>query len=184
MSSHPHTIDNGAGEVLTFVGVRRDERGEYLEARNSVAPGSGPPMHAHQLQEESLTVEQGTIAYQLHGQAKQTAAPGATVTFPPGDAHRFWNDRDEELVCTGLVRPPGNVEYFLTQLYASTKSNGGKRPALLEAAYLSHRYRAEFELVEIPAPVRRIAFPLLAALARVLGAHRRFADAPEPMARP
>jgi hypothetical protein len=45
MSEHPHTIDNGGEERLTFVGVGRDERGEYLEIRNSVDPGAGPPMH-------------------------------------------------------------------------------------------------------------------------------------------
>jgi hypothetical protein len=27
MSHHPHTIDNGAGEQLTFLGIRSDEQG-------------------------------------------------------------------------------------------------------------------------------------------------------------
>jgi hypothetical protein len=38
-------IDNGAGERLTFIAARRDERGENIECRNSVDPGGGPPMH-------------------------------------------------------------------------------------------------------------------------------------------
>lgn len=55
-------------------------------------------------------VERGTLGYHRKGQAEQTVGPGETVTFPPGDAHRFWNAGDEELVCRGIVRPPDNVE--------------------------------------------------------------------------
>ncbi|MBA3422806.1 MAG: hypothetical protein H0U12_13125 [Thermoleophilaceae bacterium] len=48
-------------------------------------------------------------------------------------------------------------------------------------AYLSLRYRSEFEmLMMIPRPVQRLLFPLIVAAGRVLGWHRRFAGAPEP----
>jgi quercetin dioxygenase-like cupin family protein len=182
--SYPHTIVNGGGERLIFVARRRDERGEYLEGHNSVAPGAGPPMHVHHLQEESLTVERGTLGYQRKGHAEQSARPGETVTFPPGDAHRFWNAGDEELVCTGIIRPPDNVEYFLAGIFASIKRHGGKRPGIFDAAYLSHRYRSEFEILEAPAPVRRLVFPVIVAVGKLLGLHRRFAGAPEPVRRP
>jgi quercetin dioxygenase-like cupin family protein len=184
MTTYPHTIDNGAGERLTFVARRRDEQGEYLEGRNVVAPGLGPPMHVHHLQEESLTVERGTLGYQRRGGAQQTAGPGETVTFPAGDAHRFWNAGEDELVCTGVIRPPDNIEYFLGELFASIERHGGKRPGIFDAAYLSHRYRREFEILEAPTPVRHVVFPAIAALGRLLGLHRRFAGAPEPVRRP
>jgi quercetin dioxygenase-like cupin family protein len=100
VSDYPHTIENGAGERLTFLGVRSDERGEYLEARNSVSPGSGPPMHVHYLQEEVLTVESGTMGWQRLGEAEQLAQSGESATFAPGEVHRFWNAGDDELVCT------------------------------------------------------------------------------------
>jgi quercetin dioxygenase-like cupin family protein len=183
MPPYPHTIDNGGGERLTFAARRRDERGEYLEGENTVAPGAGPPMHVHHLQEESLTVERGTLAYQRPGQPEQIAGPGETVTFPAGDAHRFWNAGDDELVCTGMIRPPGNVEYFLGEIFASMQRHGGKRPGIFDAAYLSHRYRSEFEMLEAPAPVRRFVFPLIVAVGTLLGRHRRFAGAPEPVRR-
>jgi quercetin dioxygenase-like cupin family protein len=181
--TYPHTIESGGGERLTFSARRRDDRGDYLEGSNVVAPGAGPPMHVHHLQEESLTVERGKMGYERPGQAAQVAGPGETVTFEAGDAHRFWNAGDEELVCTGVIRPPHNVEYFLTEIFASTKRNGGKRPGLLDAAYLSHRYRSEFEMLEIPAPVRRLVFPVVAAAGRLFGLRRRFAGAPEPVRR-
>ena len=184
MAAYPHTIDNGAGERLTFVAIRRDERGEYIEARNSVDPGAGPPMHVHHLQEEALTVERGMIGYQSEGGPERTAGAGETVAFAPGEAHRFWNAGDDELVCTGYVRPPDNVEYFLTEMYASMRRKGGDRPGLFDGAYLGHRYRSEFEMTEIPKPVRRLLFPVIATGGRLLGLHRRFANAPEPIRRP
>ena len=184
MYDHPHTIDNGAGERLTFVGVRRDDRGEYLEVRNSVSPGAGPPMHVHHLQEESLSVESGTIGYQSEGGPERTAGPGETVTFAPGESHRFWNAGDDDLVASGYIRPPDNIEYFLTEMYASMRRKGGDRPGPFDAAYLSHRYHSEFEMTELPKPVRRLVFPVIAAVGGRLGLARRFADAPPPVTRP
>jgi quercetin dioxygenase-like cupin family protein len=113
MSHHPHTIDNGAGERLMFVGIRSDEEGEYLEARNSVSPGSGPPMHVHHLQEEVLTVERGTMGWQRLGEAEHLARSGDSARFAPGEVHRFWNAGDDELICTGFVRPPDIIGRLL-----------------------------------------------------------------------
>jgi quercetin dioxygenase-like cupin family protein len=183
MSDYPRTIDNGGGERLTFVGIRSDERGEYLEVSNTVSPGSGPPMHVHRLQEEVLTVERGTMGWQRQGEEEQLAGVGETVTFAPGEVHKFWNAGDDELVGTGFVRPPDNLEYFLTQIYASMRGNGGKRPGLFDAAYLSSRYRSEFGMAEIPQPVQRFLFPIVMAIGRLLGRHKRFAGAPEPVRR-
>jgi quercetin dioxygenase-like cupin family protein len=180
MSDYPRTIDNGAGERLTFLGVQTDERGEYAEARNEVAPGSGPPMHVHRLQEEGLTVEQGTMGWQRPGEEEHLAGVGETVVFAPGEAHRFWNAGDDTLVCSGFVRPPDNIEYYLTQIYASMKANGGKRPRMFDAAYLTSRYRSEFGMAEIPQPVQRLVFPVVVAVGKLFGLHRRFANAPEP----
>jgi len=180
MSEYPQTIEDGGGERLTFLRRTRDERGEVLEVENRVKPGSGPPLHVHYFQEESLTVQQGRIAWIEEGGAEQTAGPGESVTFAPGVSHRFWNPGDEDLVGTGFIRPPDNIEYFLTQVYASTARNGGKRPGIFDAAYLSWRYRDEFAMTGIPGPVRRFGFPVIAAVGGLLGKNKRFADAPEP----
>lgn len=184
MSGYPRTIENGGGEQLTFVGIGRDERGEYLEIRNVVAPGAGPPMHAHLIQEEGMTVERGTMAYQVPGEQERTAGPGESATFAPGVAHKFWNAGDDELVCIGYVRPPDSLEYYLTRMFASMSEHGGKRPGAFDAAYLSSRYGDEFRMLEVPALVQRTLFPIILAAGRLLGWHRRFADAPEPVRRP
>jgi mannose-6-phosphate isomerase-like protein (cupin superfamily) len=185
MSSHtyPHTIENGAGERLTFVRRVDDPGGERLEVENVVKSRSGPPMHVHHHQEEALTVEQGRIAYERPGEQPRFAEAGETVVFRPGEAHRFWNPGDEELRCTGYVQPPDNLEYFLTAIYESQRANGGERPDPFEAAFLARRYRSEFGMSQIPAPVQRLVFPVLVAVGRLLGKYKKYADAPKPVRR-
>lgn len=177
--TYPHTIDNGAGESITF--LRRD--GDRLEIENVVKPGSGPPMHAHHYQKEALTVVQGRIGYQRPGEPEQFAGPGATVTFEPGEAHRFRNAGEDDLKCTGYVEPADNIEFFLATIYESTKQSGGARPDPFVAAFLMTRYRSEFAMLEIPAPVRRFVFPVQVAIGKLLGKYRKFADAPAPIRR-
>jgi quercetin dioxygenase-like cupin family protein len=183
MPDYPRTIDNGAGERLTFLEPSSDERGEYQEVTNRVSPGAGPPMHVHHLQEESLTVKSGTIGWQAYGGPEQTAGPGETVTFGPGEMHRFWNAGEDELVCTGYVRSPDNLEYFLTQIYASMRATGGKRPRLFDVAWLLTHFRSEFGMAVPPPPVQRVLFPIVVAMGRLFGRDKRFADAPEPVSR-
>ena len=73
--TYPHTIDNGAGEQLTF--LRRD--GDRLEVENFVKPGSGPPMHVHHHQEEGLTIEQKRKLSRFMAEAEWDTCASLTV---------------------------------------------------------------------------------------------------------
>jgi quercetin dioxygenase-like cupin family protein len=181
--TYPHTIEDGAGERLTFLRRVPGVRGDRLEVENVVAPGSGPPMHVHHWQEEALTVQRGRMAYQRLGEAPRFAGPGETVTFPPGDVHRFWNAGDDDLHASGYIEPADNIEFFLAALFDSRRRNGGVRPHPLEAAFLARRYRSEFAIREIPALVQRFVFPVLIGVGTLLGRYARYADAPEPVRR-
>lgn len=181
--TYPHEIDNGGTERIKFLRRVPGVTGERLEVENVVAPGAGPPMHVHYYQEEGLTIQRGRIGYQVLGQQERFAGLGETVIFKAGVAHRFWNAGEEELHCSGYIEPADNIEYFLGELFDSTKRNGGRRPSLLEIAFLARRYRAEFGVLEVPAAVQRIVFPLQAGVGRLLGKHARYADAPEPIRR-
>ena len=180
MFPYPHTIENGLGEHLTFLRRVSTPHGEALEVENRVQPGSGPPMHVHYHQEEALTVVQGRIGYQVLGQEPRYAGPGETVSFAAGEMHRFWNAGDDELRCTGYIRPPDSIEYFLRGLYESQKRTGTERPDPFDAAFLAWRYRGEFGMHDIPRAVQRFVFPVLVFVGRLLGKHRKYADAPEP----
>lgn len=182
-TTYPHTIDNGAGERLTFVRRVEGPAGDRLEVENVVKPGSGPPMHVHHFQEEALTVQEGRIGYERPGEPAQFAERGETVVFRPGEVHRFWNAGEEDLRCTGYIEPADNVEYFLTAIYEAQREGAGGRPEPFAAAFLARHFRSEFGMAEIPAAVQRLVFPVLVAVGRMLGRYGRFADAPQAVAR-
>src|SRR4029453_11027149 len=99
-------------------------------------PAAGPPMHIHRYQEKALTVIEGRIGYQRLGEPERFAGAGETGTFKAGEAHKFWNAGQDDPRCTGYVEPADNVEYFLAELYASTKRGGAARPDPFDAAFL------------------------------------------------
>ena len=182
--SYPHTIDDGAGERLTFLRrVPGNGGGERLEIQNVVAPGVGPIMHVHHYQEEVVTVQKGRVGYQRLGEEPRFAGPGETIAFKAGEVHRFWNAGQEDLVGTGYIEPADNIEYFLGAIYESRKRNGGVRPNPLDVAFLARRYRSEFGMAAIPAAVQRIMFPVMVAIGTLFGRYGKYADAPEPVRR-
>lgn len=181
MQAYPRSIDNGAGERITFLRRIPGPNGDRLEGENVAKPGSGPPMHVHYRQEEVFTVRQGRMGYQRAGEPARFAGPGETVAFAPGEPHRFWNAGEDDLRCTGHIEPAHNVEYLLTELFESSKRNGGARPSLLDVAFLTTRYRSEYGVAGIPDTVQRVAFPVIVALGSLLGRYWRYADAPEPL---
>lgn len=178
--AYPHTITNGHGEELTFERRVVTPQGEQLEGFNRVQPGKGPPFHTHFHEEEGFTVVTGRMAWQVKGQAEGFAEVGDSVTFPPGVAHRFWNAGDTELRCAAIVRPPGNIEYFLERIFEAQKRSGGTRPDLFDASYLLWRYRTEYRMDSLPWIVRKLVVPLVALIGHATGRYRKFADAPEP----
>jgi hypothetical protein len=181
MPRYPYTIDNGGGEQLTFLGLKQTASGDRIEVDGVARPGAGPPMHVHYLQEERVLVVTGRAGYQVAGQPERFAGPGQVVVWPAGTPHRWWNAGDTELRMTGWCAPPGNVEFYLAAIFASMKENGGKRPGLFDAAFLTTRYRTEFGMVELPNLVRRFVVPLIYALGLALGKYAKYKNAPPPI---
>ncbi len=178
---YPRTIDNGAGEEITFLRLVGDPGGDSLEVENLIQPGQGPPMHVHFKQAESLTVTKGKIGIQRPGSEPQYFGEGETITFRPGEVHRFWNAGDGPLTCKGWIKPAHNIQYFLTQIYSSTKTNGGKRPGQFDGAWLLNRYRSEFDMTDIPAFVKKFIFPVVLFFGKMAGKHKKFTGSPEPV---
>jgi mannose-6-phosphate isomerase-like protein (cupin superfamily) len=181
--TYPHTIENGDGERLTFLRRESSSTGERLIVENVVKAGSGPVMHVHHYQCEALTVRKGRIGYKRVGGPEAFAGVGQSVSFGPGDGHKFWSVGPENLECVGYIEPPDNIEYFLTEIFASQKRSGSERPGIFDAAFLATRYRSEYAMLEIPARVQRYLFPVIVAIGKALGKYKRYADAPEPIKR-
>lgn len=179
--NYPHTIESGGGEKLTFVRRVNDGTGDYLEVESLVQPNAGPPMHVHFKQAESLTVVKGKMGIQHLGGQEMFFGEGETITFKPGDPHRFWNAGTEPMICKGWVKPAHNIEYFLSEIYRSTRENGGKEPGKFDGAWLLTKYSSEFDMPEIPSFVKKVIFPITIFFGKLSGKHKKFSDAPEPV---
>ena len=177
----PHTIQNPNGEKLTFLQLLKEPGGDKLLVENHVNPAGGPPMHTHYLQEEVLTVVSGSIGYQLLGREPQFAKTGETVIFPRGVAHKFWNAGDDELHCTGYVKPANTLVFFLSSVYAAQNKSGSERPEAFDAAYLLIRYASEYEMNDMPWLVRKLIVPITYFIGKLFGKYKHFDDAPAPI---
>ena len=67
-------------------------------------------------------------------------------------------------------------------MFASMKENGGKRPGLFDAAFLTTRYRTEFAMLEMPSLVRQVVVPMIYVVGLALGKYTKYKDAPPPIA--
>ena len=182
--SYPYTISNTHGEKLIFLGTESSREGERVLVENFVAPGSGPPMHVHWQQDESLTVVKGKIGYQVAGQPAQYAGEGETLLFKRGVAHRFWNAGEKVLNCKGWVNPANSIVFFLSAVYAAQNKSGKAQPEAFDAAYLLTQYASEYTMVEIPYLVRKVIMPFTYQVGSLLGKYEHFQGAPAPLKRP
>ena len=76
----------------------------------------------------------------------------------------------------------GRVAEARGRSYPHTIENGGGERLTFVARRRDER--GEFEILEAPAPARRVVFPVIVAVGKLLGLHRRFAGAPQPVRRP
>jgi quercetin dioxygenase-like cupin family protein len=177
----PHTIQNCKGETLIFKELVTEPDGDKLLVENYVTANSGPPMHTHHLQDESLTVVTGRIGYQVQGEAPQYAGVGETVFFKRGTPHRFWNAGTETLHCKGWVKPANTLVFFLSSVYAAQNKSGSERPETFDSAYLLTRYAAEYDMANIPKLVKKVILPITYQVGCLLGKYKHFKDAPAPI---
>ena len=161
-----------AGERITFTRRMDADGRERLEGENVVKPGNGPPMHAHLLQEEVLTVRTGRLAYQRPGQEPRFAGPGETVAFPPGDGHKFWNAGDDVLHFVCVVKPALRFEQLLETMFALATDGKTNRKGMPNPLRLAVIARATFDTVRLPLVptwMQRTALALGAPAGRLLG---------------
>lgn len=179
--SYPLTIENCTGEKLVFLGIEPSERGDKLLVEGYCQPGTGPLMHTHFQQDEALTVVAGRLGYQLLGEAPQYAEVGQTVLFQRGVPHRFWAEGQQPLHIKGWVAPAHSLVFYLSSLYAAQNKTGSGRPETFDGAYLLTRYASEYDVVGMPAFVKKVLLPTTYYLGRLLGKYPHFQHAPQPL---
>ena len=177
----PHTIQNPTGERLIFKELVHETDGDRLIVEGHAQPGSGPLMHTHFKQDESLTVRQGRMGYKILGGEDQFAIEGETVLFKRGTPHRFWNAGNEELIIDGWVKPANTIVFFLSSLYEAQNRSGKPQPEQFDAAFLMSRYKNEYDLPELPSFVKKVIIPITYGIGKLLGKYKKFKDAPKPV---
>jgi len=105
------TIQGPVGGPLTFK-VRGDQtNGGLTVFENAVAPGEGPPLHAHANEDEAWYVIEGRVRFQL-GEELHDAPAGSFVFVPRGTPHCFRNAGDTMARILVMFTPAGMEAFF------------------------------------------------------------------------
>lgn len=121
------------------------------------------------------------MGYQIEGEEVKLLEVGESIVFMRGQMHRFWNAGDEVLECKGWVKPANSFDYFITGIYNSMNKAGKAEGDPFDSAYLMTRYKTEYYLKDIPLFVKKVMFPIIVAIGRLLGKYKHFKNAPEPI---
>ena len=95
----------------TIKASSEDTGGAFTLIEMFLPPGSGPPPHLHEREEESFYVLEGTILFQV-GNDSLTAGAGAFVKAPRGIRHAFKNVGTTPARVILLVTPAGLEKFF------------------------------------------------------------------------
>jgi quercetin dioxygenase-like cupin family protein len=174
MAHSGQTIENPiTHERMVFRKTARDTAGALLEIDMFVGRGGFVAAeHIHPEQEERLIVRKGLIRFRLQGQERIYRA-GETIVVPPGSAHQWWQQGDEELHVVLEFRPALNFDEFLETVFGlardgKTNSTGGVN--LFQAAALfGGPFRGLIYLARPPVWVQKYLFTALAPVGRLLG---------------
>jgi quercetin dioxygenase-like cupin family protein len=150
-----------------------DETEDELLRIESVNPPTGvaEPEHVHPNQESRAEVISGTLRFVVRGEERRLG-PGDAITIPAGAPHYFVNDGEDDAVSLAEFRPALRTADFFRTLFALAeqgKLDERGMPSLLTLALVGPRFAEEIRATSPPWPVQRVAFALMAPIARLRG---------------
>jgi hypothetical protein len=133
---------------MRFLVTAADTDGELLRIETTNPPtGVAEPLHVHPKQETRAELVSGT-------------------------PHQFCNEGDEDAVAIQEARPALRTQQFF-EMYFGLADRGELdqhgRPSLLRSATLGPAFADEIRVVSPPWPIQRVAYALLAPIARLRG---------------
>ena len=121
--------------------------GQAAAVEHSLAPRAlGAPVHTHRNEDEYSFVLEGTVGFELGGEALEGPA-GAVVLKPRGIPHAFWNPTDHPARLLELIVPGGFETYFAG--LDEIMSRPGP-PDLAALGELAARYDLDLDPASIP----------------------------------
>ncbi|MBA2346759.1 MAG: cupin domain-containing protein [Solirubrobacterales bacterium] len=99
------------GGPLLFKVRGEQTDGALTALENVIPPGTGPPLHAHDAQDEAWWVVSGAVRFQI-GEELASAEAGSFVWVPRGVPHAFRNDDEAPATLLVLFTPAGIEPFF------------------------------------------------------------------------
>jgi quercetin dioxygenase-like cupin family protein len=111
------------GEELSYKVCGDDTDGQFDYLVLEIGPGSGPPLHIHDIQHETVHFLNGRFKVQVGDETKLVEA-GAFLWVAPGVPHAFLNVSEEPGRCV-LTYQPGNSHKFFEEFGPVIRSFDG-----------------------------------------------------------
>ena len=172
------------GESMTFVTTARETGGEYVEIELRADPDAFvAAAHVHPSQTETFAVVEGTLGVEVDGDTR-TASRGDVLVVEPGQAHKWWNAGDSQLVFRCEIRPALKFEQLIETMFslaADGKTNQKGMPNPFRLAVIA---KAHLDTVVLPFPpvwAQKAALAIGAPLGRMLGYTPTYTPAPAPL---
>jgi quercetin dioxygenase-like cupin family protein len=160
------------GQSIKFIQTSRDTQGLLLEMESTYQPHSTEPIpHFHPQQEEHFKVLSGSVTVRLNGELK-VLNTGDSLNIPANQIHSMWNPSAEKAVVKWQVQPALDTENFLEMgfgLAQAGKVKADGMPNLFQSVVLITRFKNVYRLAKPGPTIQKIAFFLLAPMARLMG---------------
>lgn len=164
-----HIIVNPiSGEKVTFLETAAETGGACTRLLVELSPNAaGPPLHLHRTYDETFTVTEGVLAFQLDKQLLHLNK-GERCTAHAGQLHRFFNPSPTEKVSVEVYLSPGNPGFeIMVQvgfgLAADGMTNKKSVPKKIEHLALLLAWGGDSHM---PGILFRLISPLMHSIAR------------------
>src|SRR6185295_19787201 len=105
--------------VVSFLVTGEETNGSFSLLEITQRPGSEPPYHVHDLEDETIYVLEGQISFMVDGEIQELGA-GQTIFLPRGIPHTF--RVRSEMARTLLYLTPAGFENYFRSLGSPARS--------------------------------------------------------------
>ncbi len=186
MISKGQTLVNPVtGERMTFLRTSAETDGECVLIELHAEPQAFvAAAHVHPAQVETFEIVSGTLGARVAGK-EITAHPGDVLVVEPGQAHKWWNAGEGELVFRCEVRPALRFESLIETMFALAAAGKTNKKGMPNPFRLAVIAQAHFDTVRLPFPpafLQLISLALGAPLGQLLGYRRTYTSelTPDP----
>jgi quercetin dioxygenase-like cupin family protein len=160
------------GERMTFLRTAAETDGEHVLIELRAEPqASVAAAHLHPAQLETFDVVKGTLGAKVAGE-EIVAHAGDVLVVEPGQAHKWWNAGERELVFLCEVRPALQFESLIETMFSLAAAGKTNKKGMPNPLWLAVIAQAHFDTVRLPFPpafLQRVGLALGAPLGRLAG---------------